>query len=108
MSLNLKLIKLYFQNKIDDSAALVSKEQELAKVQNLFQKLKDADIADNEAFQASQKKFEAVSAGMEVNEDGEAATLQEQLMSQYYISIFFLYHFLYFALFRRQTRSCSS
>lgn len=66
----------------DDSAALTSKEQELAKVQNLFQSLKDADAADTEAFAASQRKFEAVSAGMDVNEDGEAETLQEQLMSK--------------------------
>lgn len=64
----------------DDTKALNSKEQELSKVQSLFETLKQNDAKDTEAFALSQKKFEAISAGMEVNEDGEAETLQEQLM----------------------------
>lgn len=78
------LFALFFffclKNLKDDTAALTAKEQELAKVIDLFQKLKDADAADSDAFAASQRKYEAVSAGMDVNEDGEAETLQEQLM----------------------------
>ncbi|KAJ8984301.1 hypothetical protein NQ317_012271 [Molorchus minor] len=64
----------------DDCKALDNKEQELSKVQSLFETLKENDAKDNEAFALSQRKFEAVSAGMEVNEEGETETLQEQLM----------------------------
>lgn len=68
------------KNLKDDSKALQDKEKELGKVQELFETLKQNDAKDAEAFALSQKKFEAVSAGMEVNEEGEAQTLQEQLM----------------------------
>lgn len=74
--------KMWFQDLKDDENALKSKESELSKVQNLFQQLKENDAADSEAFAASQKRFEAVSAGMDVNEEGKAETLQEQLMGK--------------------------
>lgn len=64
----------------DDTKALQEKEDELSKVQSMFEKLKQNDANDADAFALSQKKFEAISAGMEVNEDGETQTLQEQLM----------------------------
>ncbi|XP_018577903.1 structural maintenance of chromosomes protein 2-like, partial [Anoplophora glabripennis] len=69
------------KNLKDDSKILQEKEQELNKVKLLFESLKKDDAKDNEAFALSQRKFEAISAGMEVNEDGEAETLQEQLMN---------------------------
>lgn len=69
------------KNLIDDGKVLQAKEQELDKVKSLFESLKGNDAKDNEAFALSQRKFEAISAGMEVNEDGEAETLQEQLMN---------------------------
>lgn len=47
----------------------------------MYEKLKHDDEADAEAFVASQKKCEALSAGMEINEDGKAETLMEQLMN---------------------------
>lgn len=68
------------KNLKDDTKALNDKENELSKVQSLFETLKQNDANDADAFALSQKKFEAISAGMEVNEDGEAQTLQEQLM----------------------------
>lgn len=68
----------------DDKLALTTKEAELSKVQSLFQQLKDNDAADTEAFAVAQKRYEAVSAGMDVNEEGKAETLQEQLMSKYF------------------------
>ncbi|CAH1162979.1 unnamed protein product [Phaedon cochleariae] len=68
------------KNLEDDRKALAAKEQELGKVQGMFEALKGNDERDTEAFALSQRKFEAVSAGMEVNEEGEAQTLQEQFM----------------------------
>lgn len=70
-----------------------AKEDELAQIQGLFDQLKNNDARDNEAFALSQKKFEAVSAGMEINEDGVAETLQEQLIRKYSF-IFLFYCFL--------------
>ncbi|KAJ8926989.1 hypothetical protein NQ314_020550, partial [Rhamnusium bicolor] len=69
------------KNLKDDNNVLHAKEQELSRVQSLFDTLKENDEKDNEAFALSQRKFEAISAGMEVNEDGEAETLQEQLIN---------------------------
>ncbi|KAF5292378.1 hypothetical protein FQA39_LY03412 [Lamprigera yunnana] len=66
---------------MEDEQALKSKEQELQKVQDLFEKLKKLEEDDNMAFTVSQKKFEAISVGMEVNDAGEAETLQDQLMA---------------------------
>ncbi|XP_056633840.1 structural maintenance of chromosomes protein 2 [Diorhabda sublineata] len=68
------------KNLEEDGRILSNKQQELSKVQSLFETLKTNDTEDNAAFILSQKKFEAVSAGMEVNEDGEAQTLQDQFM----------------------------
>lgn len=68
------------KNLVDDGKILHVKEDELNKVKSLFESLKESDVKDNEAFALSQRKFEVISAGMEVNEDGEAETLQEQLM----------------------------
>lgn len=57
-----------------------SKETEFNKVKEMFEELKKFDEADAEAFLTSQKKFEAISAGMEINEEGKAETVLEQLM----------------------------
>ncbi|XP_025830258.1 structural maintenance of chromosomes protein 2 [Agrilus planipennis] len=76
-----KNIKQLQKNLKDDESALNTKEKELSQVQSLFEKLKNDDVEDNEAFALSQRKYEAICAGMEVNESGEAETLQEQLMN---------------------------
>ncbi|XP_053685055.1 structural maintenance of chromosomes protein 2 [Sabethes cyaneus] len=65
----------------DDEAALDKKEAEMQRTGDMFQSLKDANEADAKAFDDAQKRFEAVSAGLSTNEDGEAATLQDQLMA---------------------------
>jgi structural maintenance of chromosome 2 len=70
-----------FQNFADDEKTLKRKEEELDKVQAMFAKLKEADQRDTDAFLKSQKRYEALSAGMELNEEGEAETVLEQLMN---------------------------
>lgn len=64
----------------DDEKKIKAKKDELAKVQNMFETLKENEEKDNAAFDLAQKKFVAFSAGMEINDDGESETLQEQLM----------------------------
>uniref|UniRef100_A0A1Y1M3E5 Structural maintenance of chromosomes protein n=1 Tax=Photinus pyralis TaxID=7054 RepID=A0A1Y1M3E5_PHOPY len=68
------------KNLKEDEAVLKSKEQDLQKVQGLFEQLKNAELADNEALATAQRKYEAISVGMEVNDAGETETLQDQLM----------------------------
>ncbi|XP_041782533.1 structural maintenance of chromosomes protein 2 [Anopheles merus] len=65
----------------DDEQALAAKEVEMQRRGESFQALKDACEADEQAFAKAQKRFEAVSAGLSTNEDGEAATLQDQLIA---------------------------
>lgn len=65
----------------DDTKALVSKENELSKVQSLFETLKENEARDKEDLSVAQKKYEALAAGMEVNEEGKTQSLQEQLMT---------------------------
>jgi structural maintenance of chromosome 2 len=69
------------KNFADDEKTLKRKEEELDKVQAMFAKLKEADQRDTDAFLKSQKRYEALSAGMELNEEGEAETVLEQLMN---------------------------
>ncbi|NWX35555.1 SMC2 protein, partial [Notiomystis cincta] len=63
-----------------DSKAIVSKEKE---VKNLEEKLNDLmkeSEKDANALAAAQQHFNAVSAGLSSNKDGEEATLSEQMM----------------------------
>lgn len=53
----------------------------MLQVQSLFEALKDNDKKDSEAFELAEKKYEALCAGMEVNDQGEAETLAEQLIN---------------------------
>lgn len=77
----------------DDQSALVSKENEMQKVGGIFEKLKENFQADEKAMADAEKKMEAVSAGLSTNDEGEAMSLQDQLMSEY-IYICFYYYYL--------------
>ncbi|XP_060524474.1 structural maintenance of chromosomes protein 2 [Cylas formicarius] len=68
------------KNLTNNEKALKLKEGELSQVQDLFENLKENDRKDREAFALSEKKYEALCAGMEVNDEGEAETLAEQLI----------------------------
>lgn len=59
----------------------MNKETELNNVKDMFEEMKHNDQADSEAHAASERRFEAISAGMEINEEGKAETLHEQLMN---------------------------
>lgn len=47
----------------------------------MFESLKADNDHDAKAYADAQKKFEAVTQGLSTNEDGEASSLQDQLMS---------------------------
>lgn len=84
LSADTKHMKQLQKNIDDDVKALNQKNEELSKVQAIFDSLREADKQDAEALAAAQKKFQAVSSGLLESDDGENATLQDQLMGKYY------------------------
>lgn len=67
---------------IKDEAALREKEKVMNKAGDVFEQLKKADEEDKEAYAAAQRKVQAVSAGLLSSDDGQEATIQDQLMSK--------------------------
>lgn len=65
----------------DDEIVLKTKQNQMDKVNGLFESLKQADEADSKAYAESQKRFEAITSGKSTNEDGEASSLQAQLIA---------------------------
>ncbi|XP_077107072.1 structural maintenance of chromosomes protein 2 isoform X3 [Ranitomeya variabilis] len=65
----------------EDAKALTNKEKEIKKITDSFSTLQETSQKDTEAFTAAQQHFNAVSAGLSSNEDGEEATLAGQMMT---------------------------
>lgn len=76
-------LKMIQKNMAKDEEALQLKEAQMAKVGGLFESLREADEADSKAYSDAQKRFQAISAGLDMNEDGQASSLQEQLISKH-------------------------
>lgn len=68
----------------DDEVMLGKKEAEMSELGDMFQSLKEADERDTKAFEDAKKKFEEISSGLATNEDGQAASLQDQLISMFF------------------------
>lgn len=75
-------LKQMEKNLKSDEDALQKKEGKMATVGDLFESLKAADETDTAAYDEAQKRFQAISAGLDVNEDGQATSLQEQLIGK--------------------------
>ncbi|XP_066589198.1 structural maintenance of chromosomes protein 2 [Prorops nasuta] len=65
----------------DDENMLIVKTNEFKKVGELFQKLKEMDQTDSKAVLAAQEKFQKISSGLLANDEGENATLEQQLIN---------------------------
>ncbi|KAM4878827.1 structural maintenance of chromosomes protein 2 [Sylvia borin] len=63
-----------------DSKALMSKEKEVKNLEKELNVLLEESEKDADALVAAQQHFNAVSAGLSSNKDGEEATLSEQMM----------------------------
>lgn len=77
-----KKIQMVAKNISEDEQALLKKQEAMSKVKGEFQSLKDADVNDEKAYENAKRKFEAVSQGLSTDEDGQASTLQEQLIGR--------------------------
>ncbi|KAK2514929.1 Smc2 [Columba guinea] len=69
------------KNMQEDSKALASKEKEIQKIEKELNALREESEKDADALAAAQQHFNAVSAGLSSNADGEDATLAEQMMT---------------------------
>ena len=67
---------------LQDKKTLQSKEKEISQVAKDLEKLQHQSNEDQEAYTAAQNRFQAVSAGLSSNTDGEDATLNDQLLSK--------------------------
>ncbi|XP_020385364.1 structural maintenance of chromosomes protein 2 [Rhincodon typus] len=65
----------------EDGKAVIAKEKEVKKISSELNTLQETSQKDNKALEAAQQHFNAVSAGLSSNEDGEAATLAGQMMA---------------------------
>uniref|UniRef100_A0A2P2I6M3 Structural maintenance of chromosomes protein n=2 Tax=Hirondellea gigas TaxID=1518452 RepID=A0A2P2I6M3_9CRUS len=68
------------QSLVEDVKAVEVKRKEGQKLQGTFDSERAADAADREAVIAAEARLRAISSGMYAAEDGENATLQEQLI----------------------------
>ncbi|XP_004517608.1 structural maintenance of chromosomes protein 2 [Ceratitis capitata] len=76
-----KKLRTLEKNITEDEKALKLKEAQMSKVHDLFQSLKEADERDAQAYDAAQRKFEAVTQGLSVDEEGQSCSLQDQLIT---------------------------
>ncbi|MGH0136108.1 UNVERIFIED_CONTAM: hypothetical protein FKN15_008318 [Acipenser sinensis] len=65
----------------EDQKALAAKEKEVKKITGGLSAMQEASQQDTDALTAAQQHFNAVSAGLSSNEDGEEATLAGQMMT---------------------------
>ncbi|XP_072373418.1 structural maintenance of chromosomes protein 2-like [Scyliorhinus torazame] len=65
----------------EDGNALAAKEKEVKTISDELNSLQETSQKDDKTLEAAQQHFNAVSAGLSSNEDGEAATLAGQMMA---------------------------
>ncbi|XP_076291104.1 structural maintenance of chromosomes 2 isoform X2 [Lasioglossum baleicum] len=65
----------------DDEITCASRQKEYAKVEGLFKQLKETDQQDCKAVEAAQEKYQKISSGLLESQDGENATLEQQLIT---------------------------
>ncbi|XP_069779104.1 structural maintenance of chromosomes protein 2 [Narcine bancroftii] len=65
----------------EDGVALAAREKEVKKISDVLYSLQESGQKDDKALIIAQQHFNAVSAGLSSNEDGEAATLAGQMMA---------------------------
>lgn len=82
-------LKQLQKNLAKDEEVLEAKETQMSKVGDLFQSLKEADETDSKAFSDAQKRLQTLETGLDVNEEGQATSLQEQLIGKYFINIIY-------------------
>lgn len=75
--------KLNISFELQNKKALVSKEKDMSKLGQELEKLQAQSTTDQANHDSAQKHYQAVSAGLSSNTDGEAASLNDQLMSKY-------------------------
>lgn len=76
-----KKIKELEKNVKDDENVLKTKTNSLQKIESTFQRLADEEETDKKDLEKARQKFQALSAGFVVDEEGNEGTLQDKLMA---------------------------
>ncbi|RDD42260.1 Structural maintenance of chromosomes protein 2 [Trichoplax sp. H2] len=76
-----KQVKEIEKARSNEATSLKEKQNEIEQYQIDFTKLQEKSQSDADAFAASQKHFQAVSAGLSEDDNGEDKTLADQLMT---------------------------
>ena len=82
MNIFLRISCVFFFS-CQNNNAVTSRGKDLDKLAKDLEKLEDQSRVDQEAHVSAQKQYQAVTAGLSSNDDGQAATLNDQLMSRY-------------------------
>ncbi|KAH9489831.1 Structural maintenance of chromosomes protein 2 [Bulinus truncatus] len=69
------------KNITDNKASIANREKDLSKIESNVEKMRTDKINTEKEYEAAKKHFQAVSAGLSSNDDGEAATLNDQLIT---------------------------
>lgn len=80
LAVEVRNLKKLQKNVQDDDQALAQKEQEMSAVGGQFEQLKQAEADDKAAYETAKRRLDAVRSGLSTNDDGEAQSLQDQLM----------------------------
>lgn len=75
-------LKTLQKNLSKDESDLAVKNKKMSEVGDMFQRLKEAAENDKKAYEDAQKRYQAVSTGLEMDEEGKTSSLQEQLTSK--------------------------
>ena len=84
-SVNEHFLFLYIYIKFQNKASIVSREKDLSKIESNVEKMRTEKQTAEQNYEAAKKHFQAVSAGLSANADGEAATLNDQLISEFLV-----------------------
>lgn len=72
--------KLLAKSLAEDEKAFKTKKADMAKAESVFTELKEAQQKDQASLEAAQAKLQAVEQGKLSSDDGQDASLQDQLM----------------------------
>lgn len=74
--------KISFCIPVQDNSAVEKRKKDLEKVVSSLEKLMEQSERDKEGHLAAQRHYQAVSAGLSSNQDGQDASLNNQLMGR--------------------------
>lgn len=79
----ISVVGIFLQNLKTDTKTLEANEKQLSNQKPLYDELVKNNTSAKAAYESCQKQYEALITGMEINDEGQAETLLEQLASKF-------------------------